>query len=68
MHILEIVSGDAYEGTYAKNPFNFQHFNLNSLRLLLNGDEIPFQPLTPDFGKKSLEGIHVIIQSLRFQS
>ena len=63
--ILGMVSNDAYNASYAKNPFNFQHFNLNSLRLLLNGDEIPFQPFTPDFAtKKCLKEYMSLYQSL----
>lgn len=29
------------ETEYNKNPFNFSHFNLSRVRLVLNGQELP---------------------------
>ncbi|XP_052127177.1 uncharacterized protein F54H12.2-like [Frankliniella occidentalis] len=49
--ILGLIANQAFNGDYGLNPFNFQHFNLNYLSLYLDSQQIPAQPLTPDFGK-----------------
>ena len=37
--VVGLVRNDAYLGYKAPNPFNFQLFNLKSLKLLVNGEE-----------------------------
>ena len=39
--VVGLVRNDAYVGDRARNPFNFQLFNLKSLKLLVNGEEYP---------------------------
>ena len=39
--VVGLVRNDAYVGDKAHNPFNFQLFNLKSLKLLVNGEEYP---------------------------
>ena len=41
-----LVDVDAYNGTYGKNPYNFQHFGVTNVSLTANGQEIPFKQLT----------------------
>ncbi|KAK3933085.1 hypothetical protein KUF71_017346 [Frankliniella fusca] len=48
---LGFVDNHAYNGDYARNPYNFQHFNLNYLQLHVDGQAVPSHPLTPDFSK-----------------
>lgn len=50
MVFIAMVRNDAYNGSYAHNPFHFQHFNLNQMALYREGESIPFRPFTPDFG------------------
>lgn len=47
--IIALVESQAYEGRYNKNPFNFQHFNLNYACVYRNGIQVPSKPYTPDF-------------------
>ena len=47
--VLGFVRGDAYNGTYARNPFNFQHCRVNYLALYHQGKEIPGKALKPSF-------------------
>ncbi|KAK3911227.1 hypothetical protein KUF71_013741 [Frankliniella fusca] len=47
--IIGFVTNQAFNGHYQNNPFNFQHFNLNYLSLYVDSQQIPAQPLTPDF-------------------
>ncbi|XP_052123372.1 uncharacterized protein F54H12.2-like [Frankliniella occidentalis] len=47
--LLGLTSNAAFNGDYKLNPFNFQDFNLNHLQLKKDGENVPSQPLTPDF-------------------
>lgn len=47
--ILGLVSNKAFNGDYKSNGLKFHHFKLNFLALYLDSQQIPSQPLTPDF-------------------
>ena len=47
--VMGLVDLNAYNGTYGKNPYNFQHFRVNALTLTANGEEIPFKQLTLNY-------------------
>jgi len=47
--VLGMVEGDAYNGTFTKNPYEFQHFNADFVALHVDGQQIPAKPLQPDF-------------------
>nr|DAC81299.1 TPA_asm: hexon [Ladona dragonfly adintovirus] len=49
--IVCMVSHTAYVGSLAKNPYNFQHFNLTKFVLNYNGFPIPANGLEMDFQK-----------------
>lgn len=42
--ILGFVSNQSYNGNITKNPFKFQHYNLNYLAVLNNGVMTPAKP------------------------
>lgn len=44
--VLGMVDSDAFNGSYTKNPFNFQLYGANSIKLNVDGEMVPFQPLT----------------------
>ena len=46
-----LVHVDAYNGTYGKNPYNFQHFGVTNVSLTAKGQEIPFKQLTLKYPK-----------------
>lgn len=46
---LGLVENGSFIGSLAKNPYRFQHFNLNHLSLHKDGMQIPSTPLTPRF-------------------
>lgn len=48
--VIGCVTNDAFNGRYGKNPFNFQHFDMNYLTVHMDGDQIPYTPLKPTFG------------------
>lgn len=47
--ILGFVESTAFTGDYKLNPFNFQHFNVNSLQLSVDGQSVPQTHLSPNF-------------------
>lgn len=44
---------ESYSGNYGKNPFNYQHFNLQQTSTLVNGKAIPLVPFRPDFNTEN---------------
>ena len=44
------MDNDAYNGTFAKNPFHAKHNKLNCLALYIDGQQVPAKPLPPKFG------------------
>lgn len=47
--LVAMLENTAYNGDYAKNPFNFQHFNLSELALYHGGTTVNGYPFQPDF-------------------
>ena len=47
--VFGLVDADAYSGRSGKNPYNFKHFNVTSVSLSVNGEEIPFKQLVLDY-------------------
>lgn len=49
--ILCFIKNSSLVGSYAENPFNLQHCNLNYLNVSLNGATLGSKPLTPNFDR-----------------
>ena len=47
--IFGLVSNAAFSGSYALNPFNFQHGNVNYVALYREGESVPQRPYKPNF-------------------
>ena len=47
--IVGFVSNDSFNGKETESPFQFQHFDVNSLVSQINGVNTPSQPYEPDF-------------------
>ena len=47
-----MLDNDFYNRNYKNNPFNFQHYNLTQIGILVNGNEVPFKPLNLNFDDK----------------
>ncbi len=47
--VFGFVDCDSYNGNYKKNCFNFDHYNLNEVRVTVNGQDAPYSPLSLDF-------------------
>jgi hypothetical protein len=49
--LVGLVAGDAYSGSYYKNPFNFANYDLNSMAFYLDNVPTPQKPFTPKYGE-----------------
>ena len=47
--VIGFLEHGAFNGDMKKNPFNFQHFNLNKIGLYRDGELVPGQIFTPDY-------------------
>ena len=47
--LLGMVTNDAYSGSYALNPFNFSHNDVNYLEISVDGTPVPHRPFKPNF-------------------
>ena len=43
--VFALVDADAFNGSYDKNPYNFQNYNVTTVTLTSNGEELPFKQL-----------------------
>ena len=55
--IFGMVRNDAYNDSLARNPFNFQLFDVNAVRRAVNGEEIPYSVIDLTGGKR-IDGYH----------
>ena len=51
MLIVGLLDHVAFNGNIKKNPFNFQHYNVDKIGLYRDGELVPGQIYTPDFDK-----------------
>lgn len=49
--ILAFALQTAVSGSYSRNPFNFQHFDLSELALYVDGESRPSRPMKLDYGE-----------------
>jgi len=47
--VLGLVNSDAFNGSFHHSPFNFQSFNVSSIAIRKNGENVPFQELEMDY-------------------
>ena len=57
--IFGMVRNNAYNGNFARNPFNFQLFDVNAVRLTVNGEEIPYSVIYLTGGKR-IDGFNTL--------
>ena len=59
-----MVDNDSMNGIYSKNPFNFQHYNVQQVGVYINGESLPGQPIKTNFSKNQfLEGYQSLFAS-----
>jgi hypothetical protein len=47
--IFGILKSETFSGSYNTNPFNFEHFNLESIDFRLNSESLPGMPIEMDY-------------------
>jgi hypothetical protein len=47
--VIGLVRSDAFNGSPNKNPFNFQHFNVQNVVLRKNGNPLPMEEIVLDY-------------------
>ena len=47
--VFGLVDAKGFSGDYAKNPYNFQNFDVTTVTLTVNGEELPFKQLTLNY-------------------
>ncbi|CAB4000450.1 uncharacterized protein F54H12.2-like [Paramuricea clavata] len=51
--VISMVDADAFNGTYTKNAFNFKNYDITTMGLTVNGENLPGKPLQLKFGADS---------------
>ncbi len=61
---VALVRNDAFSGVTTRNPFCFEHFNLNEIALYENGQSMSQQPLKVDFGnERTVNAYHLLLEA-----
>jgi hypothetical protein len=47
--IIGLVASEGYNGSFKRNPFNFDHFNCNFCGFYINGESVPGEPFQPNY-------------------
>ena len=50
--VVCLIAGQAYSGSFQKNPYNFQHFNCNYVGLFVDGQSVPGDALQCSYKDK----------------
>lgn len=58
--IVTFVESSALIGSYDKNPFNFEHFDLKQISILVNGVSMPGAPIQANFDISETHGVSVV--------
>lgn len=58
--VLGCVDNDAFNGSYEKNPYNFKHFNLTQMRVMLDGQQqMTIKPIECNYGTNQFIGAYM---------
>lgn len=61
--VLGLIDGSAMTGALDKNPFNFKHFSVTSVKITVAGQQVPYGELKMDFAnKKVLNGYMTVFR------
>jgi hypothetical protein len=61
--VIGCVDNDAFNGSYAKNPFNFKHYSLTQLKVFLDGQQQYVRPIEPNFAANNYIGAYMSLFS-----
>ncbi len=57
--VIGCVDNDAFNGSYAKNPYNFKHYSLTQLKLYLDGQQQQIKPVETNFAANQYIGAYM---------
>lgn len=63
--ILCFLKSTSYLGDMRTSPFHFEHFNMSSIQLRVNADNVPSSPMRFNFGVSNLNGAAAANPDLR---
>ena len=66
MLIVGCLEHEAFNGSMTKNPFNFQHFDLNKIGLYRDGELVPGQIFQPDYENNKF--LHAYVNTMNAMS
>lgn len=49
--LVALVKGSGYSGAYHMNPYNFHHYNVNSIGLYVDSQSVPGEPIQCNYEK-----------------
>jgi hypothetical protein len=59
--LMGIVKSTHFSGSYSTNPFNFEHFNVESIDFRLNSESLPGMPIQMDYKRGNYQqGFHLV--------
>lgn len=63
--VIALLKQTAFNGTITENPFHFGKFNLKTIKLLISGEEYPYETLELDHdgSNKDYRGYHRFLQA-----
>jgi hypothetical protein len=57
--VIGCIDNEAFNGSVARNPFNFKHFSLNEIALYLDGHQQAIKPMQTDFTARQFIGAYM---------
>ena len=63
--VVALLKQTAFNGAIGDNPFNFQKFSLSTIKVLVSGEEYPYETLqlNHDNGHRDLAGYHRFLEA-----
>ena len=63
--VIGFVESESYSGSYIKNPYNFQHFDITEISLAVDNNHVAYSPITLDFNTNNYtSGYYSLITEL----
>jgi hypothetical protein len=55
--VFGLVSSEAFNGQYSKNPFEFKHYDVTDVAVVVNGETVPGRPMKLTFADTARDSI-----------
>ncbi len=62
--VVGFVDNEAFTGSYAHNPFRFNHYDIEFLCIYVDGQSYPSKPFQPNFARgKAIREYHQLVST-----